>query len=218
MIVTIDGPAGAGKSSVAEKLARRLGYRYLNTGAMYRGVTLFALRRGIDLSDPGGLAECARSLRFKLVDSRCLIDDEDISAAVNSSQVTDATHHAATNPQVREHLVQVQRELASGGNIVCDGRDQGTVVFPDAELKIFLTASAEERARRRVADLVARNESADYGAVLAAIRERDARDEQRTVGPLCKAQDAVELPTDHLTEDGVVDEIERLARARLVSR
>ena len=154
MIITIDGPAGAGKSTVARALARRLGFRFLDTGAMYRAVALAGMRRGLDWDVPDDLARLARKLDLKVVGERIfLLDGEDVTEAVRTSEVTAVTRYAADNPEVRAHLVELQRALAGNDNIVTEGRDQGTVAFPDAECKVFLTASPEERARRRWRDL-----------------------------------------------------------------
>lgn len=213
MIVTIDGPAGAGKSSAAKALAQRLGFRFLDTGAMYRAVALAALTRGHDFDKPGALVELARGLRIELEPPRVFLDGADVTAAIREVNVTAATHFAADNPGVRELLVQRQRELAQGHDVVTEGRDQGTVVFPDAECKVFLTATPRERARRRWAELRERGEQIDFDQVLAQQMVRDRRDETRECGPLKKAADAVELLTDGLSAAEVVDRLEKLVRA-----
>lgn len=212
MIVAIDGPAGAGKSSAARALARRLGFRFLDTGAMYRAVALAALRRGHDWNRPEALAEQARSLAIEVEDRRVLLDGEDVTDAIRTSEVTAVTHYAANNPAVREHLVALQRRAAGRDNVVAEGRDQGTVVFPDAECKIFLTATPEERARRRMLDLERRGEAASFADVLAQQTLRDERDATREVGPLKIADDAVQVFTDGLSPDQVVDRLEELVR------
>ncbi len=214
MIVTIDGPAGAGKSSVARALAQRLGFRFLDTGAMYRAVALIGLRRGIDFEQPEQIAALAPTLKIEVDGDRIFVDGEDVSEAIRTSQATAVTRFAADNPQVREHLVQLQREVATRDDIVTEGRDQGTVVFPDAECKIFLTATPEERARRRVKDLKAQGEDVTLDEVLAAQQMRDHRDSSREVGPLVAAEDAVEVLTDGLTQEQVVDRLESLVRER----
>jgi len=215
MIVTIDGPAGAGKSTVAQALARRLGFDYLDTGAMYRAVALAGMRRGVDWAQPGALAELARQLRIELDGGRVLLDGEDVTAEVRSLKVTALTRHAADDPGVRARLVELQRQWAQGRDVVTEGRDQGTVAFPGAECKIFLTASAEERSRRRLADLQARGEAATFDQVLAAQQRRDREDASRPVGPLVRAPDAVEVATDGLSAEQVVDRLEAMVRARL---
>ena len=211
MIITIDGPAGAGKSTVARALARRLGFRYLDTGAMYRAVALAGLRGGVDWSRPDELAGLARRLDLRLCGERIYLEGEDVTEAVRSSEVTAVTRYAADNPQVRAHLVRLQRAAAAGADIVTEGRDQGTAVFPDAACKIFLTAGAAERARRRLADLRLQGESATLAEVLAAQQRRDREDAARPVGPLLRAADAVELASDGLSVDEVVERIVALA-------
>ena len=214
MIVTIDGPAGAGKSSAARELARRLGFRFLDTGAMYRAVTLAARERGIDLADAAAMAELAASIRVELAPDRVLLDGRDVTQDIRKFNVTTAIHYAADNPGVRAQLVLWQRAAAAGSNVVTEGRDQGTVVFPRAECKIFLTADEQERARRRHRDLLGRGEDVPFAEVLANQRLRDRRDATRTVGALVKAEDAVEVSTDGLCPAEVVARLEALVRAK----
>jgi CMP/dCMP kinase len=215
MIVTIDGPAGAGKSSVAKGLARRLGFRFLDTGAMYRAVALAGKRRGLDWDAPEDLARLAKKLDLQLSGDRILVDGEDVSEEIRTSEVTAVTRYAADNPQVREHLVRLQRTLAADDNIVTEGRDQGTVAFPFAACKIFLTASPIERARRRLHDLQSKDEPITLEQVLAAQERRDREDAGRAVGPLVPAADAVEVCTDGLTLDQVVERLEKLVREKM---
>lgn len=215
MIITIDGPAGAGKSTVAKALSQRLGFRYLDTGAMYRAVALAGLRRGVDWSRPEELARLAPQLDLRMDGQRIYLDGEDVTDAVRTSVVTAVTRYAADNPAVRQHMVELQRAAATEQNIVTEGRDQGTVVFPDAACKIFLTASPEERARRRLRDLQAQGESSTLQQVHAAQERRDREDANRAVGPLVPATDAIEVWTDGMTLDGVVERLEALVRARL---
>jgi CMP/dCMP kinase len=210
MIVTIDGPAGAGKSTVARALAKRLGFHYLDTGAMYRAVALAGLRRGVDWKRPEQLARLARQLRIEIVGDRVLLDGEDVTETVRSAQVTSVTRFAADNTEVRRHLVEVQRSFAAGKDIVTEGRDQGTVAFPDARCKVFLTASNRQRAMRRLRDLEAQGEPATLDRVLADIDRRDAEDMTRTVGALVAAPDAVEVTTDAMSVEAVVDRLERI--------
>ena len=214
MIITIDGPAGAGKSTVARALARRLGFRYLDTGAMYRAVALGALRRGLDWDRPEQVARLARQLKIELIEDRVLLDSEDVTEAIRSSEVTSVSRFAADNPRVREHLVRLQRWIAGDGNVVTEGRDQGTVAFADAQCKIFLSASPRRRATRRLRDLEAQGESTTLEQVLAEQEARDRRDEKRAVGALVKAADAVEVCTDGMTLEQVVDRAESLVRTR----
>jgi cytidylate kinase len=210
MIITIDGPAGAGKSTVARALARRLGFRFLDTGAMYRAVALAALRRGLDWDTPDDLARLARKLDIRTLGERILLDGEDVTEAVRTSEVTAVTRYAADNARVREFLVELQRKLAGNDDVVTEGRDQGTVAFPRAECKIFLTASPAERARRRVLDLQSQGEPVTLEQVLAAQERRDREDATRTVGPLAPAADAVTVYTDGLSLDQVVAKLESL--------
>ncbi len=215
MIVTLDGPAGAGKSTAARSLARRLGFRFLDTGAMYRAVALAAVRRNFPWNDPASLADLAGRLMIQLNGNSVLLDGEDVSQEIRTVAITTVTHYAADNPGVREKLVRMQRVAARGDDVVTEGRDQGTVVFPDAECKIFLTASAEERARRRMADLAGRGEIRSFEEVLEMQNLRDDRDANRSVGPLRPAVDAVHVSTDGLTTLQVVDHLEAIARSRM---
>jgi len=215
MIVAIDGPAGAGKSTIARQLAERLGFAFLDTGAMYRAVALAALRRGLGDGDGEAIARLAVSLDIDFDGRRTLLDGEDVSAAIRTSEVTAAVYLAADNVAVRRRLVDLQRQIATGRDLVTEGRDQGTVAFPHAECKIFLTASPQERARRRYEELVARGESITFEEVLTQQLERDQRDATRPVGALVKAADAVEVLTDGLTAEQVVDRLERFVRERV---
>jgi CMP/dCMP kinase len=215
MIVTIDGPAGAGKSTVAQALARRLGYGHLDTGAMYRAVALAGLQAGVDWNRPEQLAELVSKLDLRVLAERVYLQGQDVTDALRTQEVTSATRYAANHPQVRAHLVLLQRNVAEGRDLVTEGRDQGTVVFPRAQCKIFLTASPEERARRRQCDLLRRGEPAEFEQILADQARRDYEDAHREVGPLVRAQDAVEVLTDGLSEDEVVDHLERLVRGKM---
>ncbi len=203
MVVAIDGPAGAGKSTVARAAARALGFPYLDSGAMYRAVGLMAHRHG------GAASDHARNLDIQLGD-RVLANGEDVTEAIRAPEVSEAASRVATNPEVREALVQKQRELLSQGDWVAEGRDIGTVVSPDAAVKVYLTASPEERARRRAKEL-----GTDVKTVLQDQTLRDAQDMEREHSPLMAAPGAVELDTSDLTVDEVVDRIVDLVdRAR----
>ena len=215
MIVTLDGPAGAGKSSTARALARRLGFRFLDTGAMYRAVALAAVKRNLPWDHPETLVDLAKRIQLQVSEDQVLLDGEDVTNEIRTSYITSVTHYAADNPGVREVLVKLQQAAAGNDNIVTEGRDQGTVVFPQAECKIFLTASPEERARRRVQDLAARGESVSLGDVLDQQTRRDERDTSRDVGPLVAAADSIEVLTDGLTREQVVDRLEEIVRSRM---
>jgi cytidylate kinase len=217
MIVTIDGPAGAGKSTVARELARRLGFRLLDTGAMYRAVALAAIDRQLDWDDPEALVALAKEVRIELGEDRVLLDGQDVTRAIRTHAVSSATHYAANNPGVRAHLVELQRQSVGAENVVCEGRDQGTVVFPQAACKIYLTASPEERARRRAEELAARGEPVPVEEVLAGQNLRDKRDATRAVGRLTPAHDAVEVCTNSLTSEEVVERLERIVREKMQS-
>ncbi|MCI0680953.1 MAG: (d)CMP kinase [Gemmataceae bacterium] len=204
MIITIDGPAGAGKSTAAKLVARRLGFEFLDTGAMYRAVTVAALRAGIDLQDQGALAKLVESLRIELPGDRVLLNGEDVSVEIRAPQITAASASIAGSPAVRQRLVEWQRRIAAGRDMVCEGRDQGTVVFPQAECKFFLSADPKERARRRLRELKARGDNTTFQEVLEAQEARDARDAARDIAPMVPAADAIVLDTTDLTLDDVV--------------
>jgi CMP/dCMP kinase len=203
-VVTIDGPAGAGKSTVARKLADRLGWRFLDTGAMYRAATLAALRAGINLESESELDALVLGLEVRLPPGRVILGDEDVTALIRGLDVTDNSRYLADSPSVRHRLTIWQRAFANEQNVVTEGRDQGTVVFPEAFRKYYLTASALERARRRLAEYQARGESASLESVASAQRERDARDAARAIAPMKPAADATVIDTTGLTVDEVV--------------
>ena len=207
-VVAIDGPVGSGKSTVARRVAERLGYLYLDTGAMYRAVGLLATEAGADLSDESVVAPIAGDARLRFDgDGRLWAGDRDVSGLIRTLEMGAAASVVSVLPGVRELLVARQRELGAGADIVMEGRDIGTNVFPDAGVKVFLTARPEVRAARRAAELQAKGEDVDETEVLAALNERDRRDSEREVAPLRKAEDAVEVDTSGLTLDEVVDAV-----------
>lgn len=222
-MVAIDGPAGAGKSTIARAVAERAGYTYIDTGAMYRAVALRAMREGLGVdADADAIGELAGRLRFEFRDvdggQHLLVDGEDVERAIRTPEVGNLSSPVSAIPQVREHLVAAQRRMAERRPVVMEGRDIGTVVFPDALLKVFLTASAEERARRRYLQRIEQGEQADYEQILADQRARDRRDSTRAVAPLRRADDAVEIDSDPLTIEQVVDRVMELLEDRLEER
>jgi len=218
MIVTLDGPAGAGKSSAARALAERLGWCYLDTGAMYRTVALVALERSVPLGDGRQVAALAEKLAIEFLDGRVLVAGRDVSAEIRTDRVTQATRPVADAPAVREAMKRAQRRMAAGIDVVTEGRDQGTEVFPHADLKVFLTASADERARRRYAEELDRGGARSLEAVKRAQAARDQGDRDRPVGAMRPAADAVLLETDGLSREQVVDRLVALVEARRACR
>jgi len=219
MIITIDGPAGTGKSTVARAVAEDLGYDFLDTGAMYRAVGLEAVRRRANLEDQRELAFIARHARIEFDWSKrppgILLNGETVGHLVRGGEATRAASYVATVPAIREMLVRQQQEIGRHRpDLVTEGRDQGSVVFPQAELKFFLDATPEERARRRVAQLRSRGEIVDYDDVLNQILDRDHRDSSRTHGPLVVPKDAVVIDTNDIDEARVIEQIVARARAR----
>ena len=211
MIITIDGPAGSGKSTVASRLAEVLGFQYLRTGLMYRAVALAGLRRGVDWNDPDALVRVAKEIRLTFDGPHIFLDGEDVSTEVETLRVTAVTKYSAGNPAIREILTAMQQEYAARTNCITEGRDQGTVVFPNAELKIYLDATPEERARRRFEQKKALGEPADYDEILAGIVQRDFEDSTREIAPLKPAPDAVHILSDGMTVEEVVERIRALA-------
>ena len=214
MIVTIDGPAGAGKSSAARALARRLGFEFLDTGAMYRAVALAAVRAQVSLRDEAALAQLMGQLDLHVELGRVLLDGEDVTREIRTGAVTAATGAAADSPVVRHRLAELQRAAAVGRNLVCEGRDQGTLIFPDAFCKFFLIADPTERARRRQREMATRGEQVELDQVLSAQDERDRRDADRDIAPMKPAPDAVVLDSTRLTPAEVVDRMEAEVRRR----
>lgn len=213
-VVTIDGPAGAGKSTVARMVADALGWRLLDTGAMYRAVTFAALRAGIDLTSEEALGSLAESVSVRLPPGHVLLDGDDVTDHIRTVEITRASRYLADSPRVRTQLVRLQREFAAENRVVAEGRDQGTVVFPDALCKFFLTATTAERARRRFAEFSAKGESIDLEGVERDLIERDERDAARAIAPMKPAEDARIVDTTGLPLDEVVGLIEMVARER----
>ncbi|WP_149497712.1 (d)CMP kinase [Roseiconus lacunae] len=215
MIVTIDGPAGAGKSSIAHQVASRLGFEFLDTGALYRAATLAAMRDSINLDDAERLASFVGTIAITWRDKAVWIDDENVSEQIRTPEVTQSIRHLADVPAVRAELSQLQRQIAAGRNIVTEGRDQGAEVFPDAECKVFLTASPLERAKRRMRQLAESGRYLSVEDVLAAQNQRDLEDRLRDVGRLRAADDAVVVNTDGMLPEQVLDTIVNLAKERM---
>jgi cytidylate kinase len=214
MIITIDGPAGAGKSTVARALARRLGFEFLDTGAMYRAVALAAIRANVSLRDETALASFVHAVSLEMPAGKVMLNGADVSGEIRTQAVTDASSLVAMSAAVRGRLVDLQRATAAGRDIVCEGRDQGTVVFPDATCKFFLTADAEERARRRQRELAARGESIDLDTLVETIRRRDRQDATRTVGPMRAASDAIAIDSTGLSTEQVMQRMEKEFQCR----
>lgn len=215
--IAIDGPAGAGKSTVSKRVAEALDYLYIDTGAMYRAVTWLSQQKHIKMSDHAGITRVAANLKIELRPAasasenvRVFVEGKEISKEIRSQEITRLTSSVSAVASVRQHLVEQQREMAKQGGVVLDGRDIGTVVLPDADLKIFLTASPEVRAKRRFAELRATGEQPDYDALLKDIVERDRKDSNRAIAPLCMADDAVLILTDNMTIPEVVSHIVQL--------
>lgn len=222
-VVAVDGPAGTGKSTVSKGLASVLGARYLDTGAMYRTATLAVLRAGVDPADRSAVADVVHDIplvvRCDPSQVRCFLGDEDVSVEIRGDEVTGAVSAVSAVPAVRDRLVAMQRELAAGaGGVVVEGRDIGTVVFPGADVKIFLTASAQTRARRRNDQNVAAGLADDYAAVLADVQRRDRLDSTRAAAPLRAAGDAVTVDTSAMTESQVINNLRRLVENRIGAR
>lgn len=214
MIVTIDGPAGAGKSTVAKLLAKELHFRYLDTGAMYRALVFAALQRKIDFADSEALVKNSHGVNLRMDSEKVLVDGVDVSNEIRLPEIAKYIRYVADNESIREHLVSMQRQIAAHENFVCEGRDQGTVAFPDAECKIFLTASSLERAKRRQLDLANKGIEMDVDQIKKDQDERDEQDCNRKVGRLIKAVDATEVITDGLQLQEVVIKLAELVKQK----
>jgi len=217
VVVAIDGPAGAGKSTIARRLAERLGFIYIDTGAMYRAVALWALRQGIDTRDMHRMEQLALAADIKLGHSKILLNGEDVSEAIRSPEVSNGASRVAVLPGVRRALVAKQRAIGARSSVVMEGRDIGTVVFPDAAVKIFLDARPEERVRRRLLEEKAKGAAIDESALAKQMDERDRRDSTRTDAPLTQAPDAVYLDSSALNIEEVEEAILKIIRARVTN-
>ena len=213
-VVAVDGPAASGKGTIAFAVAKALGFQYLDSGSLYRLVALKALRTGTAFDDEPGLAAVARGLDVRFADGTLVLDGEDATGAIREEAVSAGASRVAIHGAVRGALIDRQRGFRRAPGLVADGRDMGTVVFPDATLKVFLTATAEERARRRHKQLIAKGISVTMDSLLRDIRERDARDAGRAAAPLRPADDAVLLDTTHLTIDEAIARVLALYQAR----
>jgi cytidylate kinase len=206
-VVTLDGPAGAGKSSVAKSLAKRLGIRYLDTGAIYRAIAYTLDKRGVAPGESAELIEHLAKVRVRIETEGIFVDDEDVTALIRSPQIDRIVSAYAALDAVRSALLELQRDQAKYGDLVVEGRDTGTVVFPKADLKFFLTASPEARAQRRYKELLKKGEAVVYRNVLQEMRERDRADSERTTAPLREPEDAIHVDTSSMLEDEVLNEL-----------
>lgn len=220
-IIAIDGPSGAGKSTITRLLAKRLGFLHIDTGAMFRAVALMAQRAGIDPADQEGLATLCTGLSLDLVaeDDHCRVvaNGEDVTAAIRTPEISLLTSRISAVGVVRNFLLELQRQMGRTGRVVLEGRDIGTVVFPDAQVKFYLTASAEERGRRRYLELSAKGEQVSLEQTIAEVRQRDEADRRRSIAPLRKADDAIEIDSSDLTIEQVVERMERIINERQLS-
>ena len=217
IIIAIDGPAGAGKSTIARRIAEKLGFIYVNTGAIYRAVTLWAMRLGIDSTDMHRLEQLAREAKIELAarDGRIFLNDEDVTEAIRHPSVAEASSKVSMLPGVRRALLALQRRVAEENSVVMEGRDIGSVVFPNAQVKIFLDADSKERARRRALELEEEGQDTDFQTVSGELKQRDERDRLRPESPLVQAPDAELVDTTGLSLDQVEEAVLRVIRARI---
>lgn len=217
VVVAIDGPAGAGKSTIAKKLAERLAFTYIDTGAMYRAVALWAVRQSVDFDDPHRMEQLALAADIELTPGRISLNAEDVTDSIRTPEVSSGASKIAVLSGVRRAMVAKQREIGKKVSVVMEGRDIGTVVFPDADVKVFLDANPEERVRRRLQESRAKGDTITEAALAAQMKERDQRDSTRADAPLSQAPDALYLDSTHLNVEEVTDAILKMVRARVTN-
>lgn len=217
VIVALDGPAGSGKSTIARRIAKKLGFMYINTGAIYRAVALWALRLGVDLKDMHRLEQLAKEAKIELAENNgsVILNGEDVTEAIRDPRVSEAASKVSAVPGVRRALLGLQRSIAERNSVVMEGRDIGSVVFPEAQVKIFLDAEPRERARRRALELEKQGQEADFESVSGELKERDERDRRRSESPLVQAPDAELVETTGLSLEQVEEAVLRIVRARI---
>lgn len=208
-IVTVDGPAGSGKSTIAKIIAKKYGFTYLDTGAMYRMIALYALENGVNLDDSKAIEDMLKNTKLDIIGNQFFLNGKDVSEEIRTPRVSGIVSPVSAIKEVRVKLVDLQREISKGKSVILDGRDIGTVVFPNGDVKIFLVASPEERAKRRLKEYEEKGVEADYESVLASIKERDYLDSTRKESPLKKAEDAHEIDSSTMSIDEVVESISK---------